>query len=130
MDPASADYEHVLELAVQLNSRNKLYSRVIDYARQYLERRPSDVDMRVMLAQAHYLSGEYPQARNEIDAAIDAQTQLRREIPESWLAIKLASTGLSGDMQAMERLRQELLQNYPQHERAFARTGSTTRACC
>lgn len=105
-----------LKALIQLNTQIKNYPKVVEIGDRWLKAGDSDVDVKVLVAQAHYLQKDYKAAISIMQGAIKGAEQSGKAVDENWLQLVRSSQQNLGDIDGATQTLEKLVRLYPKAE--------------
>ncbi|MBI1179806.1 MAG: tetratricopeptide repeat protein [Alphaproteobacteria bacterium] len=101
---------------VQIYYSTKNYSAAVKAGDAYLNSKPSDNDIRVLVAQSQYLMGQCSQSVDTIEKAASTARANGQPVKEDWLQLELSCAHKSGDDAATMKALENLVRAYPKKD--------------
>jgi tetratricopeptide (TPR) repeat protein len=105
-----------LKALAQLYSAVKNYPKVIEYGDRWVQADGTDLDTKVLVAQAHYLQKDYKNAVTIMQSAIAAAEKAGKKPEENWLQIVRSSQQNLGDTKGASATLEKLVTIYPKKD--------------
>jgi hypothetical protein len=109
-----------LKIAARRAFHGRDYVRAAQLGEELLALLGDDADMRVLTANAYFMSQRYEEAERHIEAAIGSRLDENGNPPVQWLRFQWSSGERLTNPFERARVQQALLQNYPEHRNEFA----------
>lgn len=105
-----------LKALIQLNTATRNYPKVMELGDRWLKSGGQDIDTRVLVAQAHYLTKDYKDAISIMQGAIKSTEQAGKPVDENWLQLVRSSQQSIGDTAGSSETLEKLVRLYPKAE--------------
>lgn len=115
-DASAEDKKRILDQLSKFEYQSKDYPSAIKYGQRYLKDVGPNPDIALLVAQAHYLVKDYPQAITAIQSLIKMTNQAGQAEKKEWLDLLRSAQQLSGKDDDAAATLQTLLVKYPSTE--------------
>lgn len=105
-----------LKALVQLNTAVKNYPKVIEFGDRLTKANAADIDTRVLVGQAHYLTKDYKPAVSIMQGAVKSAEQAGKKVDENWLQLIRSAQQNLGDTAGAAETMEKLIRLYPKPE--------------
>lgn len=105
-----------LKALVQLNTAVKNYPKVIEFGDRLAKANAADIDTRVLVGQAHYLTKDYKPAVSIMQGVVKSAEQAGKKVDENWLQLIRSAQQNMGDNAGATDTMEKLVRLYPKPE--------------
>lgn len=115
-EATTEDKKRILDQLTKFEYQSKDYPSSIKYGQRYLKDVGPNVDIAVLVAQAHYLQKDYPQAITATQSLLRMANQAGQPEKKEWLDLLRSAQQLSGKEDEAAATLMTLLNKYPSTE--------------
>jgi tetratricopeptide (TPR) repeat protein len=109
----SEKVDDITKTVAQLYFQVQNDRKAAEWARKWLDKHPSDIDMGVLLGQAYYRMNDYKNAASSMIKVVSNAERVGRKPEENWLLIVLSSQHKSENDEGVGEALKKLVRHYP-----------------